>query len=289
MITDALECKAALNDTCDDHHELQPLKLSKVNWSQLEDIAALLKPFSEYTEYVSREEPTLQMSARMYMDLNNLLSKASKKQAPFERLDHTITSAVEAGIDKFKEYFDAMKVVDLYFLATILDPRIKTAWIRDNLDDAEEVIDRIRNFLKQTYTCEQELPTRDQDATVEKGIEYRFLEPYADTSNDGEDDIDRYLDSPRVKYKLKPKQKQAQWVLDWWAANRTEYPRMAQSARDYLAIPCSEVDIERLFNLGRDILGIRRFSMSIDTLRTLILLKDALRMRDESRKAGERF
>jgi hypothetical protein len=47
-------------------------------------------------------------------------------------------------------------------------------------------------------------------------------------------------------------------------------------ARDYLAIPASEVDIERLFSLGRDILGIRRFSISMDTLRTLILLRDAL-------------
>ena len=47
-------------------------------------------------------------------------------------------------------------------------------------------------------------------------------------------------------------------------------------ARDYLAIPALEVDIKRLFSLGRDILGIRRFLISIDTLRTLILLRDAL-------------
>jgi len=47
-------------------------------------------------------------------------------------------------------------------------------------------------------------------------------------------------------------------------------------ARDYLAILALEVNIEKLFSLGRDILGIRRFLMSIDTLRTLILLRDAL-------------
>ena len=51
---------------------------------------------------------------------------------------------------------------------------------------------------------------------------------------------------------------------------------MAQVARDYLAILALKVNIKRLFSLRRDILGIRRFLMSIDTLKTLILLKDAL-------------
>jgi hypothetical protein len=55
---------------------------------------------------------------------------------------------------------------------------------------------------------------------------------------------------------------------------------MAQAACEYLPIPASEVDIERLFNVGRDILGIQRFSMSGEALRTMILLKDALRMQE---------
>jgi hypothetical protein len=57
---------------------------------------------------------------------------------------------------------------------------------------------------------------------------------------------------------------------------------MAQAAQDYLAIPASEVDVERLFNVGRDILGIGRFSMSGNTLRTIMMLKDALRRQEAS-------
>jgi hypothetical protein len=60
---------------------------------------------------------------------------------------------------------------------------------------------------------------------------------------------------------------------------------MAQAARGYLVIPASEVDIERLFSLGRDILGIRRFLMSMSTLRTLILLRDALNDVEKVKKA----
>jgi hypothetical protein len=48
-------------------------------------------------------------------------------------------------------------------------------------------------------------------------------------------------------------------------------------ARDYLPIPGAEVDVERLFNIVRDILGLRRISMSAESLRALILLKDYIR------------
>lgn len=52
---------------------------------------------------------------------------------------------------------------------------------------------------------------------------------------------------------------------------------MFQAARDYLVIPGSEVNVERLFNMARDILGLRRMSMTASTMRALIMLKDAIR------------
>lgn len=48
-------------------------------------------------------------------------------------------------------------------------------------------------------------------------------------------------------------------------------------ARDYLPILGAEVDIERLFNIARDILGLRRASMSAETMRALVLVKDCIR------------
>jgi hypothetical protein len=47
--------------------------------------------------------------------------------------------------------------------------------------------------------------------------------------------------------------------------------------RDYLPISGAEVDIKRLFNIIRDILGLRRTLLGADTLRALILVKDYLR------------
>ena len=48
---------------------------------------------------------------------------------------------------------------------------------------------------------------------------------------------------------------------------------MSKVARDYLAIPAGEVDVERLFSTGRDLIGIRRCSLSIETMRALMILK----------------
>ena len=55
---------------------------------------------------------------------------------------------------------------------------------------------------------------------------------------------------------------------------------MVRVARDYLAIPGSEVDVEALFSLGRDIYSIRRWSLSCDTVRCLMICKDALRRQE---------
>jgi hAT family C-terminal dimerisation region len=47
---------------------------------------------------------------------------------------------------------------------------------------------------------------------------------------------------------------------------------MAMVATVYLAIPASEVSVERIFNAGRDILGVRRFAMKGETMRMLMLM-----------------
>jgi hypothetical protein len=61
--------------------------------------------------------------------------------------------------------------------------------------------------------------------------------------------------------------------LNWWAASEFLFPLIAKVARDILAVPASEVDVERLFCGGRDLLGIRRYALSGETMRILTLLK----------------
>lgn len=83
-------------------------------------------------------------------------------------------------------------------------------------------------------------------------------------------DIDRYLDSPVVNW---DGDEDPNWVLKWWQANEKLYPLMSKVARDYLPIPPAEVDVERLFNKGRDLLGLRRHSMLPETMRAVMFAR----------------
>lgn len=91
-----------------------------------------------------------------------------------------------------------------------------------------------------------------------------------------EHDIDTYLDTPPVRYRGNLTENQTEWILSWWNANKSQYKCMSLAAREILAIPASEVDCERLFSKGRDLLGVRRYAISGETMRIMMLLKGAL-------------
>jgi hypothetical protein len=216
----------------------------------------------------------------MYLQLENTLKEISKREGDYAGFDNTLVEAAKYGLEKFNEYNNYMKGNDIHYIASVLDPRIKCQWLQKNVDDAEGIIKRIRTFLKSVYPPEPELPPHENDR-LHRSLEYRFLEEFETTTTIGNStDIDRYLDTPSIAFKLNKADDQTLWTLNWWDSNKFEFPCMAQAARDYLPIPASEADVERLFNVGRDVLGVRRFAMSGNTLRTVMMLKDVLRRKE---------
>jgi hypothetical protein len=91
----------------------------------------------------------------------------------------------------------------------------------------------------------------------------------------GKSDIDQYLEEGTLRVSAEST-KDSDWLFKWWDQHKEQYPRMAKAARDYLAIPASEVSVERLFSSGRDMIGLQRFSLSSETMRQPVLLRDAI-------------
>jgi hypothetical protein len=113
--------------------------------------------------------------------------------------------------------------------------------------------------LKQLILNKSSSPTiQESSSKDETSLEFDFLEEYATPVTDlsATNDIEKYLDSDLIQYKLDRKEDQTVWLRTWWVQNGWIFPLVKKVARDYLAIPPSEVDIERLFIEGRDIIGV---------------------------------
>ncbi|KIJ41802.1 hypothetical protein M422DRAFT_171816, partial [Sphaerobolus stellatus SS14] len=70
----------------------------------------------------------------------------------------------------------------------------------------------------------------------------------------------------------------------WWGARRAQFPNLSYLARDLMSIPGSAVAVERIFSSGRDVISLRRASLKPDTIRTLMLVKQRLRLAWEAVK-----
>ena len=85
------------------------------------------------------------------------------------------------------------------------------------------------------------------------------------------DELDEYL-------RARPADGEAN-VLEWWKAQATIYPRPAAMARDYLAIPATGAPVERIFSGGTGLVQAKRGSLSEDSIRVCMCLKNWLKLR----------
>jgi hypothetical protein len=70
-------------------------------------------------------------------------------------------------------------------------------------------------------------------------------------------------------------------LLKWWQDSASAYPRLAQVAKDILAIPLAQVGVERVFNSSRDVIGDRRHRLQATTLQKIMFLKDSIAQEDQ--------
>jgi hypothetical protein len=246
------------------------------DWEFLQQLATVLQRFYEHTEHVSRSAPQMSYAVPIYYDLHDLMNDAANREGEFVNLHKDIAQAVHLAFEKYSKYYDFMDGLDIYYIALILNPRYKTRLLEQELrEDANSIVQYIKDVLHQEYppitslqsTTSLELPRHQ---TLEARLLSKIREPSTSRS-----DIDRYFSNPIAQIP-EDSIRDPNWLFKWWKIHKDEYPRMASAARDYLAIPASEVSVERVFSTGRDMIGIRRYSLSPSTMRQLQLLRSSL-------------
>ena len=199
----------------------------------------------------------------------------------FEGTSVDISIAARQRMKKYDKYYSLMDDTDVYYTASILDPRVKGDLITAEVEDKEVgvgIVQSTRENLHKAYDTPAEphsqVDSRPSTSSASGGslqsrVFRRLLPVEASRPVGLVSDIDRYFESSRVGT-VEPDN--PAWPLEWWRQNRHDFPRMAAAARDFLAIAASEVAVVRLFNAGRDMLGVRRHSMTPETMRMLVLL-----------------
>jgi hypothetical protein len=281
MLRDALAAKQQIRKWINHQTYLPPFTAD--DWVRLQQIETVLSKFEEFTLTVSKRQPQISLAIPIYYELQDMLHDAIAMEGEFSGFDPDIASAVLAGMDKYKKYYDFMDAQDAYYVALVLDPRFKALLLEKELGEttALGILSTIKESLHDQYPLSTE-PSPGSTAgptATRQSIDARVLQKLQPEKRQLSD-IDRYFkDGILTIHESVTKDKD--WLFSWWRLHRDEFPRMAAAARDFLAIPAAEVAVERLFSRGRDLLGLRRHSLSGETMRRLVLLRDIYKTVDE--------
>ncbi|KAI9556097.1 hypothetical protein GHT06_018669 [Daphnia sinensis] len=130
MIERALKIKTALDSLTNSERDLRRLELEDEEWTLLIEIQSFLKPFAEITRVAEGSTfPTLVFAVPLYNSLMIVLDGYEEEKDDFVH-DFLIIDAARSANLKLKAYYN--KTTSIYLIATILDPRLKLEYFKDN-------------------------------------------------------------------------------------------------------------------------------------------------------------
>lgn len=124
MVQGALQAKTQIRKWIEHQNQFPPFSAN--DWLQLQQLEMILSKFDEFTQLVSRRQSQISLAIPIYYELNDMLEDAASAQGDFSGLSSDITSAISAGMKKYKKYYELMDAQDAYYIALVLDPRFKT-------------------------------------------------------------------------------------------------------------------------------------------------------------------
>ncbi|CAM4654807.1 unnamed protein product [Leuciscus chuanchicus] len=194
--------------------------------------------------------------------------------------DSELTKTIKASVINYlNEKYDNAATDDLLNIASLVDPRFKTHYIKD--DKVEAVKSRaVAQMLDQCQRTLQATPAfpstelgggkGDDGAAAspaklqKKTLGSFFKKSYTDsvatsdlTEQQAEAELNSYLQAPDADSETNP--------LAWWKINSATYPRVSLLAKRYLCIPATSSPSERAFSTGGNVVSGNRAALKPDT------------------------
>lgn len=172
--------------------------------------------------------------------------------------------AFSSGHSKLSKYFSKTELNDCpyYGLAVLIDPRFtRFSKLRRHFDEVyPNFINNAEKMLKKLVNETKEI----HRVTVRKKEKKRKFMDFYDSDSDPEDDeVSVFLARGKINSHTDP--------VEYWKAHRLQYPNLSLVALNILSIPGSAVSCERTFNIGRDMIGLRRHSLHPETMSVLMI------------------
>ncbi|KAF5356677.1 hypothetical protein D9758_013731 [Tetrapyrgos nigripes] len=249
---------------------LQQYALTKREWKLAEQLKDVLKVLHDATLFFSCSTPNLATVVPVLDEIDRKFTEWALNTT----LDPAIRAAVSLAKKTLNKYYGKFDYSEVYRVAMVLHPRhklnyFKTAeWPESWKNMALEIVrDVYERDYKSKMTVENDAMDVDEPETPVKPSKRNQFDDLpalkAPRPDDLSDELDRYLKSDVEKVKD---------VVEWWHGRKKSYPVLHRMALDYLTIPATSTDVERIFSRGRFLLPYICNRLSAETTRALMCL-----------------
>ncbi|KAK9481732.1 hypothetical protein V1527DRAFT_455730 [Lipomyces starkeyi] len=138
MLDEGLRASCQIDKFLELQRDLPLPPFTDNDWSRLKQIHTILSKFNELTLLVSSRKPQISLTVPIYYELHDLLHDVSERRGTFSTIDMDIALAVQDEMRKYEKYYSFMDESDTFYIALLLDPRVKGDLIRQELSEDQE-------------------------------------------------------------------------------------------------------------------------------------------------------
>ncbi|KAI9659671.1 MAG: hypothetical protein M1829_006579 [Trizodia sp. TS-e1964] len=196
------------------------------DWEYISHLQTILKSFYETTQLVSDGHSSIASILYIYQQLEQHIQKIINSE-----INPTILAAMYSGLAKLQKYQAFLDETLIFYIGSILDPRVKSTWLENNTPNGANTLVKVKEYIKTLYQSEAiSITCASNESRPEgnnrTGLRARIYQQVRGHIENPEiSDVDIYFDTPVVDYEANELDLAS--CLDWWKIHAKEYPIMS--------------------------------------------------------------
>ncbi|KAF7372637.1 Transposase-like protein [Mycena venus] len=280
MLCRALNYRATIDGFVYHNWDLRHLEITDAEWNAIGTVADWSKVFHPATTQISRTQQSMLSTTHMVFQglqdhQHNIIYELPWTYSMPPRLKRRF---IETHC-KLSDYYESEDLP--YYMRAAGYEALRRDFVDDSesLDSPEASVTRVRRHLNADYSAWSAPPpvVAPYMSIVSLSSHWALCQKlnspqqYQQGTRRAIDKIDVFLEA--VQQDSDPCD-----PIPWWYARRHQFPHLYSLTRNVLAIPGSAVVIERIFSSSRDTTFLCRARVSPETIRTLMIVKQHLRL-----------